>query len=60
MRSPPPERACHHALEPAMKSRLSNAAMLAASVATLLLACDSGPSESEYEAVCVKEAEVYT
>ena len=40
-----------------MKSRLSLAPMLAASVATLLLACDSGPSESEYLAVCVKEGQ---
>ena len=40
-----------------MKSRLSFAPMLAASAATLLLACDSGPSESEYLAVCVKEGQ---
>ena len=40
-----------------MKNRLSFAPMLAASVATVLLACDSGPSESEYLAVCVKEGQ---
>ena len=40
-----------------MKNRLSFAPMLAASVASVLLACDSGPSESEYLAVCVKEGQ---
>ncbi len=40
-----------------MKSHLSFASMLAASVATVLSACDAGPSESEYLAVCVKEGQ---
>ena len=40
-----------------MKNRLSFAPMLAASVASVLLACDLGPSESEYLAVCVKEGQ---